>query len=407
MTARSKAVFLILLFFSSAVVGQTDTSSKFMFIGDGFDRNWTPKSLKVMVDGQIGSNTLNTTMYSDYLIRESFTPRAKSRFLETESSRINVALTGSFDAEYKISSRVGVYASSTRQVYLTGSNALSKMILFGNAQYAGIPITSSNTRFLNTSNHSVGISHLLYTGDKLKAKARYGLNIVTGYDEIYNKSLTAYTQEKGEFIDLDISNLTYLQSKSGLQGIGLDLDVKIDYELNSNNRVSFELNNFQPTMLFNKKTVSIDTAFRYEGLDFKPIGSDSGQNFSDYLDSSFQNITRKKEVKRYAVLPSNVSLAWRKRFNTKNALLVQVSTVQFGRYGYQIKAAHNYIYGPKLKIQSTLSYGNFTSIQWNESAEYMPTEKLGLYASLIGINSMFVPNWSHSYGMAVGILKRF
>ena len=159
MRASFKVLFIIPIFFSTFLTAQTDSTNQ--FLGSGFDVSWEPNSLKVEALGVIGSSTLNSTMFSDYLMRETFTPKAKDRFLTSSIGQTNFISSIIGDVEYKLSQRIGVYVSGSSNIIFTGSTDLAKLALFGNAQFAGENISSSNTTFLNYTNQSLGLSHLI------------------------------------------------------------------------------------------------------------------------------------------------------------------------------------------------------------------------------------------------------
>ena len=405
MRASFKVLFIIPIFFSTFLTAQTDSTSQ--FLGSGFDVSWEPNSLKVEALGVIGSSTLNSTMFSDYLMRETFTPKAKDRFLTSSIGQTNFISSIIGDVEYKLSQRIGVYVSGSSNIIFTGSTDLAKLALFGNAQFAGKNISSSNTTFLNYTNQSVGLSHLILKQKKWFIKARYGVNIVSEYNEFTSQELSIFTAEDGDYIDVKAVNMAYLESNDGLDGIGLDLDLNLNYSVNESNTICLELSNIQPTYLLNRNQVRIDTMFRFEGFEFNPFVSDSGQSFNEYLDSNLSTVTRQKETRTLALLPSSLRLKWHKQIDDKNALGVQLTTTQWGQFGYSFDISHGFIFGPKLKIQSSIGYGNYTFVQWNEAIEYRASSSMNVFAKAMGINSMFAPNYSHSYGIAIGFSNRF
>ena len=407
MTPNFRIVAIAFLCLSATVNAQQEPIDRFTFLDKGFDHNWEPNSLMVSGGLEIGSNAVNSTMFSDYLLRETFTPRAKEQFVGLENDRSNIYTIANADLEYKLTNKMGVYVSSSSQLFFSSGSDFTKVLLFGNAPFAGEEVKTKNTTFINTSSHSFGVSHLLINSEKWRVKSRYGVNAITRYNELNADEVSIYTDKDGEYIDFSISNATYSEASDGIEAIGLDLDVAIDYSVNARNEVSLAVNNIQPSFFLDKQLVTIDTSFRFEGLEFNPFAADSGQSFANYIDSNLNELTRNKEDMTFALLPSQLKLTWTRYLNSRNTLIVQLSTVQLGRYGYHSRVSHNYKFGPNLKLQTTIAFGNYASLQWNEAVDYRASEKISLYAKAIGINSMFVPNRSHSYGVVIGFANRF
>ncbi|MBT8326650.1 MAG: hypothetical protein KJP21_02940, partial [Bacteroidia bacterium] len=201
--------------------------------------------------------------------------------------------------------------------------------------------------------------------------------------------------------------LSYLEKSNGVAGLGLDLDLFLGFNVNSSSSILIELTNVQPAYLLSRNEINIDTSFRFEGIEFNPFSTDSSQSFDNFVDSNLNQVTRNYKNRTFALLPSNLRFSWTKLLNLKNRVSVQLSTTQFGKYGYRASLSHGYLFGPKFKIRSTVAFGNYSSFQWNEAIEYRANEKVNLFASAVGLNAMLSPNLSHSYGISIGISNCF
>ena len=411
MKVSSKLFTLFFLFQVSFSYSQVDSiktnTNDFYFLENGFDINWKPKSSKLSVNSLLASNSINATMFSDFILRTSFTPKAKEDFFKTSVTRTNLAANLNADVEIKISKKGGVYAKSTNVLYYSSNSDFAKLALFGNKRYAGEEVKSGKLQFISASTLSIGFSHSLIRNDKIKLKTRLGFNLVENYNNIYADEISLFTQQDGEYIDASANSLSYLKSTDKLAGVGLDFDFNLSVKRNEKSTWTIDLENLQPTHLLNRTEIQIDTSFTYEGLDFNPFTQDSLSSFNSQLDSTIETFTKNENQKKFVLLPSNIRLVYRRELNDKNTLVASISTIDLTKLGTYARVSHLYNYGPNLLIRSTIGYGNYTSLQWNEAIEFHAGKRINIFLEARGINAMFMPSKSTSYGASFGISNRF
>ena len=123
---------LTLLITYSAYGQQVDS---FAFLGNSFDKNWQPHSIKIIADLSVSSNAINTSMFTDVLMGPKFTPEAKQKFLDGQQQKVNLYSFTSADAEYKLSNTWGIYAKTFAMNGYSGEKQLSELLFFGNAPF--------------------------------------------------------------------------------------------------------------------------------------------------------------------------------------------------------------------------------------------------------------------------------
>ena len=150
---------------------------------------------------------------------------------------------------------------------------------------------------------------------------------------------------------------------------------------------------------------SIDSSFRFEGIDYVFDSENSNVRFS--ADSAFNDIiNRSGENKKVVFLPNTISVEWVYELNKSNKLGLYAQTVGFGRFGNYVGASYYTDVKENIRLKNTVGIGDFTGFQWNEAVE-LRLNSTNIFVSAIGLNSLLVPSYSHSYGIALGATKLF
>jgi len=404
MKVSFKGVIILLFLFSTGAAAQ-NSDSAFMFFGNQFDKQWNPQQLQIIGQANAGSNTANSVMFSDFLFRSGFSPSGQEIFLLTSSSKANLNLNFGLNAEYKLDSNWGVYVKNARQSYLTMGNDLSKMLLFGNARYAGYSVSSSNSAILQYATSTVGVSHNTVNNKKWQLKSSLGISALYNYSSYSADNMSILTAKDGAYIDVSVANGKWTTNKMSDVGYGIDLDLDVCYVPNAKNSFLIKLSDLNVYFTPNNTENSIDSSFRFEGIDYVFDSENSNVRFS--ADSAFNDIiNRSGENKKVVFLPNTISVEWVYELNKSNKLGLYAQTVGFGRFGNYVGASYYTDVKENIRLKNTVGIGDFTGFQWNEAVE-LRLNSTNIFVSAIGLNSLLVPSDSHSYGIALGATKLF
>ncbi len=402
MKVSYKTLLLFFIFYSQVTFAQQDS---FVFLGNNFDDTWTPNSFVLSANGSIASNSINATMLTDYLVRSSFTPEAKEAFLARNDKYANLLSQSGFNFEYKLNNDWGIYLKGQTQLALRSEHNFTKMVLFGNAQFAGKEVSSANFSYINQQHVGIGATHRLLDEESWKIKLNFGFNSILNLNQIDANKLSVFTEQSGEYLDIEANNVVYGEiSDNQLDGVGLDLGIDIRF-VECQNEFGMSLSQISPVYLFDRSYVNIDTSFRFEGFELDPLNNDSFTLVED-IDSTYTGIiNRGRQDRKVSMLPSNLSLYWMHSFNQKHGLEARLSTIDLGNYGVQLDLSHHLTFTSGLRLRSTISAGDFIGIQWSEAIEYC-TSSWNIYADIRGLNAIILPEEFTAYGARLGIAKR-
>ncbi|PCJ65921.1 MAG: hypothetical protein COA58_07520 [Bacteroidetes bacterium] len=401
-----KLITFLLLFVARGVCAQ-GTLDSFSFLGNSFDGDWNKGSFKIEGNAFVGSNVLNTKMYSDVLFRSSFTPEAKQNFLDSKQTKTNLYTERGGYLEYKLDSTKSIYARYSSVNGFSSNKKFSEMLFFGNAAFEGEKVSSINTRYIRTASFSGGIAMNTLKNEKWQAKTAFGVNFVTDYRAFNAKDMSLFTAEGGVYIDAVVSDLSITENSSGLRGLGLDFNQEIRYTISDQNNVSFKVTGLNINYLFNQTAIEIDTSLRFSGVTYDFLNDDS-TSLTEYIDSSFNSvIDNGRKSKKWMTLPFAIYLSWDKRLSEKTTLVSTVKAIDLGLYGITGTIGVKHDFGKRLRVLSTLGYGTFTGILWQESAEYRAKNGLHVYVSVAGIDAIAIPKLSTNYGLRFGLAKQF
>jgi len=395
----------MLLFATSSAFSQQPTDS-FSFLGNSFDNHWKTGSFIVRGDAFVGSNAINTAMYTDVLFRSSFTPEAKQKFLDGNQVNTNLLAERSGYFEYKISSDKGVYAKYNNINAFKSNKEFSEMLFFGNAAFEDETVSSKNTRFTQATSFSGGVTFKSTKGTKWNLKTAVGVNVLSDYRALNADNLSLYTSTGGAYLDAELQNLSVTENNEDFMGIGLDFNQKIVFTPNDTNSFTFELNNLNFNYLINQTAIYIDTTLRFNGIEYDFINDSS--SIAEFFDSSYNSVVnRGRDKKRFTILPTTITLAWNRKLSEKSTLTAQLTAVDFGLYGITTTVGLNHSFSDRLRVHSKLGYGTFTGVVWEESVEYRTKGGYSIFGRLVGINAVALPNASKNYGAGIGLAKQF
>jgi hypothetical protein len=400
----SFSITLVAVLMCQSVLAQYSPTDSFSFIGQGFDSRWTPGSFKIETDAFLGSNAVNTQMFSDVLFRSSFTPAAKDRFLDGTQQRTNIYGQLINLVEYKLSKKVGVYVKHKSVAAFSADKEMTTLLLWGNASYSGQNVTSEKLRLTQANTITIGASHKLAGNEKWLIKGWYGISLITSLSEIKATKAELYTAEGGDYLDVNLKNFSMSEQTSGLRGSGLDLGLEIDCQINEANKIGLKVLDFNFNMLFDNSYLYLDSTFRFQGFSYN--FNKKELPIAKYIDSSYNGaLENARSQKKYIMLPTRLQLVWNRVLDEKSNLSVGVQSVDLGNYGISGYLSYGYKFSNKLIVQSGFSYGNFTGLVWSESIEYRTNNGFSLYGNLKNVNAIVTPHLAKSYGINLGIAK--
>ena len=395
-----------LVFVALCVFVKAQGEANFSFLGNGFDANWKPHSLKVISSATANSNGVNTGMYNDFLFREGFRKEMTDAFKANKSEQLNFYSRAEINFEYKLSKKWGVALNYQNEAAYTSSKQLFDMLLFGNADYQGTNITSDKLSFLRYTKAGFDATYLLSSSEKVVSKLSAGFFGLYNYSQAGSGSLSIFTAPRGEYIDISSSNF-FLADRSNdlLQGLGLNLGYDVNYTWNRNNTLSFAAQDVNVTRMFNHSRVYLDTSFRFSGLQYDVFGDTT--SLESYVDSNYLSVIRngRKDI-GWITLPSRINLQWTNKLNCRTNLIVGLEAIDLGRFGVSGWFGLDHEFSDKFRLLSTLGYGNFSGVVWSEAAEYR-FNRVSLYTRLQSLHSLIIPENTTNYGASIGISSNF
>jgi hypothetical protein len=257
----------------------------------------------------------------------------------------------------------------------------AKLALHGNSRYAGKTIALGNVSFQSLSWAQVGVG-FRHQGTKLYTAVN--LNILGGLncDQFEATSNRLYTQEDGEYIDLDFNaKLKHASAGASLfAGAGLSLDYRASYKLNKSNSIYLLLNDVG-FMRWSKNIsqYQIDTSFKFEGLVINNLRNVTSDSFSTHLVDSFKQVLAYHHSTNpfTSVLPAMLLLEYRyvwpsgDRLNMgfRHQFLCQHILSPFVAYSHYFGSSKNQEWTTRISV---LGYGDidldigigFTSKHW-------------------------------------------
>ena len=393
--------FLLLfgLFSSIAVYSQ---SNNFFFLNEDTP-NANKKGIKVFGDVLAGSNSLNTQMFTEVLIKPTFSKSSKSAFLDGNHTRTNLYVSGVCGVEYHLDTARYFFVRNTGFQALSSDKDFSELMFFGNSPFRGQKVATNGLNYLQANTLSVGVGLDIFNGRKLKIKSSIGLSVLNNYRRVDANKLELYTATDGAYLDVNLDGVSIAEANPGFQGVGLSADICLDYHTNESNTISLTVNNINGYYLFDNQEIKIDTSFIFNGAPFDVF--DMETSIVDYLDSTFNETTNRNTIKtNTVVLPTQIKLKWTYKLNARSSIVSSFETISAGKFGMYAQAALLKAHNNNLKTKTSLGYGNFRGFVWGEFVEYRANK----YSFCLGVNNLHaivVPTKTQSYGLSVGLFK--
>ena len=226
--------------------------------------------------------------------------------------------------------------------------------LRGNKKYAGKTADIGNFEFNQLFYQQI---YFMFGHSFIRSENKFeysiGLNFNKGHKLLIIEATDAsiYTQEDGEYLDLDASleihrNDSAKNEKLAFNGIGGSIDFNFKWTDKKNRSLEFKTQNLGMIAWNNQSAfIEADTAFKFEGVDISELFdfSDSVTN-SISLDSSLVEPYLTKRIKKYKTIAS-----------TEVGYLLFANCKPYVRQSFQYKI--NYVHS----IGLSLSYGGYSN----------------------------------------------
>ena len=392
------------LLLCQSISAQNLATDSLSFLGRAFDSRWSPGTYKIETDAFIGSNSVNSKMFSDVFFRSSFSQEAKDRFLDGTLKRVNIYGHLINLAEFKISNELGVFIKQKSMVGFSADKDMTALLLWGNASFEDQNVTTENLRVTQVNTITLGASHKLSPIDKWFIKGWYGVSLITNLNEIQAARVELYTAKGGDYLDVSLKNFSMSEQGNGVRGAGLEVGLEIDYQLNESNSIGLKALDFNFNVLINNTYLNLDSSFRFQGFSYNL--SSNALPIAKHLDSTYNGVLENgRSQKKVMILPTRLQLVWNRVLNEKSSLSIGLQSVDLGNYGVSGHLSYKYTFSNKFTVQSGLSYGNFTGLVWIESLEYRINKGLSIFGKLRNLNAIITPKSAKGSGINLGIAK--
>ncbi len=399
MKTSYKFYTFFLLFFCQKGIAQNDS---FWFIQNPTQATIQKQGIKFNGTAFIGSNVLNTSMYSERMFKSTFSNQSKNAFLEGKSSKTSIFSDQSMGASYFNDSISGFFISNQSILAYRSNKDFSELLLFGNAPFRDKKVTSNPTNFIQSSTLALGYSRNSRWKNKINVTSSIAVSYLYDFMEIKADQISIYTADDGSYIDAEFKGVEIADKKNENQGFGLVANIECDYFITPSNTISFSATNINSYYLPNSKKTLIDTVFRFTGAPIDVFNSES--SISNFIDSAYKQTINNKSKNILTSLPSSLNLKWNHQFNKTTAFISNVRVRSLGKYGFAASVGMSHVFNKRLKAISSLGYGSFSGIVWNKAIEYKG-QSFSYFLNINNIQSLALPLKTKSYGASIGLFK--
>lgn len=291
---------------------------------------------------------------------------------------------------------------------------LTKLMLMGNAPYAGQTLDFEQTDYLNVyfNRLKLGLSKTFdqkYSQHTLSGLVAFTIGQNYNYTELTSGS--AFTQEDGEYLDLTILGETQMSDTVWADiftfagyGASLDLDYsflkKDNFFLNIGVKnlgfISWSKAPFQSTA---------DTSIYFSGID------EDGENDipSDFNETTLRNLVFKEAdgSSFYKLLPYHLHFSAGKYF-AQSQFYVGINTIYYPSLHYQYRAEIFLTWNIKnaVRLSPILAYNSFNTLNYGLAAETTLWEKLSIRAGSSYLNTSFDKESPLGQGFFISLVFR-
>ncbi len=315
--------------------------------------------------------------------------------------------------------RIGLVYHNGRDMKFTDD--FFKLLFFGNKQLAGDTADLSNLQINLLTYQELQLGIFQQTSINQNPFTYYvGLSFIKGqdYNSLRFEKATVFTEETGEYIDLDLS-MTYqgidtVKSElADFNGIGGAMNFACIYTDKKHSiTYSFSANNIGFIRWKNTAiTIPVDTTKRFEGVEIDNVFDMGATNFTDYdADSVISDFFDRTDTgSYYKIIPERIHFAVKKEFSPKF-----FTTAGCGYY-YNANARmplfylkSEYKFSGKFRASVFTGYGGYGNYQLGLGIKlYLLKNKLLGSVSSNNLLGLIIPDNSFSQNIYTGISYRF
>ena len=406
MISRHLALSFLVMFSVLNAVSQEDKENQFKYI---LPSNSVSDDVYLQLDGigVLGSNSINSRMFSDLLFSSGFNDKAKSTYLENSADKVRVQARGLSVLTLGLGDKWvnTIYANYNQQAFYSSSSDFGKLALFGNKPYENQLVESNGLNAWNSTSYSVGVGKTVWLNNTSKLQVNAGVNLVRDIAFIRADNIGFFTAPNGESLDINLKQFEGKLNSIGFDGFGLDLGF-ILFKETSKIRWKLEVDNVSPFVYNQGEVFGIDTAFNFDGFTFD-IGSLDSNGFSSYINDRYDDIySRNTSELTVGLLPWDLSLEATYLLSEKSSIGVNLSTVSLGTYGWNSDLVYQNQLNNSWGIKSTVGYGNYSGLYFSQGVE-AAINKTNIYAELIGLSGVAAPLNTSLIGMQLGLYRQY
>ncbi len=320
------------------------------------------------------------------------------------SGHFNVLLSEKVKSPKK-KSFYGIGFGTNIEGNLKFSDDLFNLIFFGNQPYTNQKLNLDNSNFNSLSYSYFEISggqSFIHENSKSSFWADLGLLIGHDFSTINLKNANAFTEQNGDYLELEISeSLITLSDTSSLsisKGFGVKLDLFYFREM-ENSKFLFSTENIGSIFWRNTESITLDTTYRFEGIAIGNIFqlSDSLSNEAIQLDSliSSSNKNHHKQI------PLDFSAYFQKDFNRLSFDFLARYRL-FANYVPFLRAGINFNL-QNIKPGITASYGGYNAFNLGVNTDISLFDSLKIQFGTNNLLSSIFPNSSSSLDAYLGL----
>lgn len=373
--------------------------------------------VRLQLDWEVGSNGITNAALFDFLSVSFINDELKDRLTENLRGSNGIGLVQDYEIGYRQwrdstysswQKGFGIHYALRSRFGARISDKAVEMSLYGNAPFAGETVDLKPL-----ANQSISYSEIGYELIRQKKNWHFegSLNLLFGhtYAELQTDRATAFTQEDGEYIDLDAAyNFRSSDSLLLFKGMGGSIHAQFSYMMD---RWQFGLSIRDLGIMqwgSGSWQVDADSTFRFEGQDI-PNLFDNNDELLDGTQQRLENSFTGQEGGSFASwLPARIGANASYQLSsagTLRSVRADVDHLFIPGYFPRSRFSANLQYGDQWLLIPELSYGGFVRFGGGISANWLhPHWQIGL--SLNNVQGFVIPAASYGLGGQIRIAYR-
>jgi hypothetical protein len=297
------------------------------------------------------------------------------------------------------------YASLGQQSVL-GSMYTSdawKLLMRGNGPYVGQAMDLAKNGFRNMQWFELSYGERTKNLSK-NNMMQWGVNalMLRRYQYVFIQDGHLITDNEGEYVDVLAKGSREQQHSPG---IGLTGNFSYSKGMGTKQVMQWYVKDVGVSFLGNNR-YEVDTSFRFSGFYVAdPLTWVSGDQWQNKTDSLIEGLTGRKTKAKPVVMPAKTGIFYLFNLNKNHGLSIDLSYRFFSFAMPQCLLAHHVLIRDALSVKSTIGYGGWGGIQWNESLAFHG-KKASLLIEFGGMQSMISDKMPFQFSGRTGFFIR-